>query len=124
MTSRLVVGLLKDLFERERPAHFLETGHPVQTFWITGGDCSPSGHVGRYFGIFLPLLVPVPRYRLPSLIVPLYIVFGRLNLTLHDLSDVLASLSIVIIVTTLYSHLLRTGKRDDQIVTSIHETMR
>jgi membrane-associated phospholipid phosphatase len=123
VTSRLVVGSLKNVFERERPEHFLESGQPGQTFWMTGGDSFPSGHVGRYFGIFLPLMVLFPKYRLLLLIVPLSISLGRLFLSLHYLSDTLASIYVVIVIASLYSDLLKIGKRGAQPATLIHEAV-
>lgn len=106
-TSRIVVGSLKTVFDRDRPEHFLETGSAARTFWVPGGDSFPSGHAGRYFGIFLPLMVLFPKYRLFLLIVPLYISLGRLFLTVHYLSDVLASVYLVIVITSLYGYIFR-----------------
>ena len=99
--------MLKNVFERERPSHFLETGQAQQSFWIAGGDSFPSGHTGRYFGIFLPLMVLFPKYRLVLVIVPLYILLARLITTMHYLSDVLISVYLVIVITSLYGYLLK-----------------
>ena len=108
-TSRLAVNSLKTLFGRERPLNFLEAKHAGHSFWGVGGTSFPSGHVGRYFGIFLPLMVIFPKSRLILLVIPLYISAGRIILNLHYASDVLASVYIVIVLTFIFAHLLKIG---------------
>ena len=112
-TSRLVVGMLKNVFERARPSHLLESKQAGQTFWIAGGDSFPSGHVGHYFAIFLPLMVLFPKQRLLLLIVPLYISLGRLILNVHYLSDVLTSVYLVIVFTSLFGYLMKIHQREN-----------
>ena len=114
--STSTVGMLKNVFGRERPSSIIGTKQFVQTFWIAGGDSFPSGHVGRYFGIFLHLAVLFPTYRMAWLIVPVYISLGRIILNLHFLSDVLTSLYLVIVVTSLFGYLFKVKPLEERLL--------
>ena len=106
LTSRFVVTLLKNVFQRSRPSHFLDTQEYGNTFGMMGGESFPSGHVAHFLGLFLPIVVLFPRIWILLLIVPTYISLGRIILNLHYLSDILASVYIVIVCTSIFGYLL------------------
>ncbi|HEV8537970.1 MAG TPA: phosphatase PAP2 family protein, partial [Bacteroidota bacterium] len=107
LASSYATGPLKTVFGRARPSTIVDSQQIDPAIWFVGGDSFPSGHVGRYFGIFLPLAVVLPRYRLALLVVPIYISMGRIILNVHFLSDVFASIYIVIVCSSLFAYLLK-----------------
>jgi len=96
---------LKGLFGRLRPYQLIERGDWSQ-IWFAGGTSFPSGHVAFFWGLFLPLAYLFPRYRLPLLVIPVFIAFARIVDNVHFLSDVLGSIALAALVTLLAAVLL------------------
>lgn len=97
--------LIKDLFGRLRPYQLIER-NDWSHVWFMGGNSFPSGHNAFFWGLFLPLLFLFPRYRIPLLIVPLFIAFARIDENYHFLSDVLASVALAALVTLIAAGVL------------------
>ncbi|HST27638.1 MAG TPA: phosphatase PAP2 family protein [Rudaea sp.] len=91
---------LKDVFGRLRPYELFAHGDWSHA-WFAGGNSFPSGHVSYFWGLFLPLLYLFPRWRIPLLIIPLFIALARIDTSFHFLSDVLASIALAALVTLL-----------------------
>jgi len=109
-------GLIKDLFGRMRPYQLIEH-NDWSHVWFAGGDSFPSGHNSFFWGLFLPLAYAFPKYRIPLLIVPVFIAFARIDENYHFLSDVLAAIALAALMTliaaTLFGRWIRPtfGKR-------------
>ena len=93
-------SLIKGVFGRLRPYQLLEHGDWSHV-WFAGGSSFPSGHVSFFWGLFLPLAYLYPKYRVPLLIVPVFIAFARIDENVHFLSDVLGSIALAAIVTLI-----------------------
>ncbi len=90
--------LIKDVFGRMRPFQLIEK-NDWSHIWFMGSNSFPSGHNAFFWGLFLPLIYAFPRYRIPLLIVPLFIALARIDENYHFLSDVLASIALAALVT-------------------------
>ncbi len=93
-------SLLKGAFGRLRPFQLLERGD-WSHIWFAGGNSFPSGHVAFFWGLFLPLAYLYPKYRVPLLVLPVFIAFARIDENVHFLSDVLGSIALAAIITLL-----------------------
>ena len=93
-------SLLKAVFGRLRPYQLLDRGD-WSHIWFAGGNSFPSGHVAFFWGLFLPLAYLYPKYRVPLLVVPVFIAFARVDENVHFLSDVLGSIALASLVTLL-----------------------
>ncbi|HSE13371.1 MAG TPA: phosphatase PAP2 family protein, partial [Rudaea sp.] len=91
-------SLVKGVFGRLRPYQLLEHGDWSRV-WFAGGTSFPSGHVAFFWGLFLPLAYLYPKYRIPLLVVPVFIAFARIDENVHFLSDVLGSIALAALVT-------------------------
>lgn len=97
--STLVCGVSKNLFGRRRPEELLASSGWDQAWWVDGNSF-PSGHVGFYLGLFLPLACLFPRWRVLLLGVPLFVAIARIGVNDHFLSDTTASVVIVALITS------------------------
>jgi membrane-associated phospholipid phosphatase len=88
------------VFGRLRPYQLLEHNDWSHA-WFAGGTSFPSGHVSFFWGLFLPLAYLYPKYRVPLLVLPVFIGFARIDENVHFLSDVLGSIALAAIVTLL-----------------------
>ena len=104
--SRLISGVLKNVFLRIRPEAFLGNNGNSNTFFIEGGNSFPSGHAAHFWGLFLPLAIIFPRYRYLLLVPPMLISIARVGVNDHFLSDVLASTFISIGICFIIKRLL------------------
>jgi len=93
-------SFLKGVFGRLRPFQLLEH-NDWSHVWFAGGNSFPSGHVAFFWGLFLPLAYLYPKYRVPLLVVPVFIAFARIDENVHFLSDVLGSIALAAFVTLL-----------------------
>lgn len=98
LLSTLLCGVSKNLFGRLRPEELLTSGTWDQAWWAEGSSF-PSGHVGFYLGLFLPLVALFPRWRWPLMVVPVFIALARVGVNDHFLSDVTASMAVVTLIT-------------------------
>jgi membrane-associated phospholipid phosphatase len=89
---------IKDLFGRLRPHQLIER-NDWSHIWFAGGNSFPSGHNAFFWGLFLPLAYLYPKYRIPLLIVPVFIAFARIDENYHFLSDVLGGIALAALIT-------------------------
>jgi membrane-associated phospholipid phosphatase len=94
LITRLIAGVLKNVFLRERP---YEIGDG--RWFIEGGSSFPSGHAGHFWGLFFALAIAFPKTRIPFLILALFVSLARVVVNDHYVSDVLASGAIAAFVT-------------------------
>lgn len=110
LTTRLIAGVLKNVFERPRP---FEGGA-----FFTGGSSFPSGHAAHFWGFyFAAALVAPPRYRWPLLVIAILGSVARVLANDHYVSDVLASAAIAGLVALAWAPLVahrRGGQPDGQ----------
>lgn len=96
LTTRLIAGVLKNVFLRLRPYEALAIGDR----WFTdGGSSFPSGHAAHFWGLFFALAIAFPRTRIPLLILAIFVSLSRVVVNDHYLSDVLGSAAIAAFVT-------------------------
>ena len=106
--TRIAAGTLKGVFERLRPFEVIEAGDWDWKFVGGGhGNSFPSGHGAHFWGLFFPLAFLFPRYRIPFLIIPLFISVARVGVNDHWCSDVLGSIAIAASITLLFIWLFR-----------------
>jgi membrane-associated phospholipid phosphatase len=101
---------LKNVFQRLRPYEAIEAGDWDSKFFGGHGSSFPSGHSAHFWGLFFPLLFLFPRYRLPLLIIPVFISIARIGVNDHWCSDVIASAALAALMTLLFVWLFRMGE--------------
>lgn len=94
LLTRLIAGVLKNVFLRERP---YEIGDG--RWFVEGGSSFPSGHAAHFWGLFFALAIAFPKTRIPFLILALFVSLARVVVNDHYVSDVLASGAIAAFVT-------------------------
>jgi membrane-associated phospholipid phosphatase len=107
VVTRLTAGVLKNVFERLRPFQVIEAGNWDWKFFSGHGNAFPSGHSAFFWGLFFPLAYLFPRYRLPLLIVPIFITIARPGVNDHWCSDVIASAGLAAFITFVFIWLFR-----------------
>jgi membrane-associated phospholipid phosphatase len=105
--TRIAVGILKGVFERLRPFEVIQAGDWDWKFFGGQGNSFPSGHAAHFWGLFFPLAFLFPRYRLPFLIIPLFISVARVGVNDHWCSDVFGSIAIAAAITLFFIWLFR-----------------
>jgi membrane-associated phospholipid phosphatase len=105
--TRLTAGGLKGVFERLRPFEVIQAGNWDWKFFSGHGNSFPSGHSAFFWGLFFPLAYLFPRYRLPMLIVPIFISVARPGVNDHWCSDVIASAGLAAFITFVFICLFR-----------------
>src|SRR2546423_7244101 len=73
LVTRVVAGVLKNVFHRLRPVEVIQAGNWDWKFFGDQGSSFPSGHSAHFWSLFLRLLFLFPRYRLPLLVLPVFI---------------------------------------------------
>jgi membrane-associated phospholipid phosphatase len=96
---------IKDFFGRLRPHQLIER-NDWSHIWFAGGNSFPSGHNAFFWGLFLPLAYLYPKYRVPFLIIPMFIAFARIDENYHFLSDVLGGIALAALITLIAAMLL------------------
>lgn len=112
LVTRLVAGVLKNVFERLRPFEVIQAGNWDWKFFTGHGNSFPSGHSAHFWGLFFPLLSLFPRYRLPLLIVPVFISIARVGVNDHWCSDVIASAGLAALFTLVFVWLFRIKRSE------------
>jgi membrane-associated phospholipid phosphatase len=107
LATRLIAGTLKNVFVRLRPFEVIEAGNWDWKFFGDHGSAFPSGHSAHFWSLFFPLAFLFPRYRLPLLIIPLFISVARVGVNDHWCSDVLASAALAALITLAFIWLFR-----------------
>ena len=87
LLTSLVTGVLKDVFERERPPFGEDAIEPLVA--IPTSESFPSGHTSTSFAAAVALGVLVPRLRWPALALAAVVGFSRVYLGVHYTLDVL-----------------------------------
>ena len=111
IVTRLTAGTLKNVFNRLRPFEVIDAGNWDWNFFGDRGSSFPSGHSAHFWGLFFPLAFLFPRYRIPLLVIPLFISVARVGVNDHWCSDVLASAAIAAAITLLFIWLFRLKER-------------
>lgn len=104
--SRLVAGILKNVFLRPRPFEWMNGN---ESDFFSSGSSFPSGHTAHFFGLILPIVFLYRRYAW-LLALPVFVAFSRLIANDHYLSDVLASILIAVFFTWVFAKLFRIKK--------------
>jgi membrane-associated phospholipid phosphatase len=107
LVTRLSVQTLKGVFGRLRPFEVIQAGNWDWKFFGDHGTSFPSGHGAHFWGLFFPLAFLFPRYRIPLLILPLFISIARVGVNDHWCSDVIASITVAALITLLFIWLFR-----------------
>ncbi len=111
LVTRLVTGVLKEIFHRLRPFEVIKAGNWDWHFFGDRGSSFPSGHSAFFWGLFFPLAFVFPKYRIPLLIIPVFISVARIGVNDHWCSDVIASAGFAALFTLLFIWLLRIHPR-------------
>jgi len=110
LTAVLSTGLGKITFGRQRPIELFANGQ-WDAMWFASSTSFPSGHTSFYWGLFIPLIYLFPQYRLSFLVIPVFIGLARMSESMHFLSDVLASITLAMVVTLVFAVVVeRWGK--------------
>ena len=107
VSTRRTAGVLKNVFERLRPFEVIQAGNWDWKFFSGHGSSFPSGHSAFFWGLFFPLAYRFPRYRLPLLIIPVFITVARPGVNDHWCSDVIASAGLAALITLIFTWLFR-----------------
>jgi membrane-associated phospholipid phosphatase len=105
--TRITAGTLKGVFERLRPFEVIQAGNWDWKFFSGHGNAFPSGHSAHFWGLFFPFAFLFPRYRIPFLIIPLFISVARVGVNDHWCSDVLGSIALAAAVTLFFISIFR-----------------
>jgi len=89
LVSRLLAGVLKNVFLRARP-YEANAG----AFFADNGSAFPSGHAAHFWALFFALALAFPRLRIPALILALLVSASRVLVNDHFVGDVLGSAAI------------------------------
>jgi membrane-associated phospholipid phosphatase len=107
IVTRLTASTLKGVFERLRPFQVIQAGNWDWKFFSGHGNAFPSGHSAFFWGLLFPLAFLFPRYRLPLLIIPVFISIARVGVNDHWCSDVIASAGLAALITLLFCRIFR-----------------
>ena len=113
LVTRLTAGTLKGVFQRLRPYEVIQAGNWDWKFFSGHGSSFPSGHSAFFWGLFFPLAFLFPRYRIPLLILPVFITIARVGVNDHWCSDVLASAGLAALVALLFVQVFRMSPRQE-----------
>ncbi|GAB3298474.1 phosphatase PAP2 family protein [Hymenobacter humi] len=119
--SMVLAKVLKGSVLRLRPEVLFGPGYTGTGLWANGphNDSFPSTHTAVYFSLFFPLAVAFPRWRVPLQVLPALIGVGRLVLGAHYLSDVWASLWLVVAFTFLFGLLGRPRSAAEELAVEL-----
>ena len=107
LVTRVTAGVFKNVFDRLRPFEVIAAGDWDWKFFGGYGSSFPSGHSAHFWGLFFPLIFLFPRFRLPFLIIPVFISIARIGVNDHWCSDVIASAALAALMTLLFVRLFR-----------------
>lgn len=106
--STVAADLSKPPLGRLRPFEAAASGGADT--WFVGANSFPSGHVAFYAGLFLPMVVLVPRWALLWVLPPLFVAAARVLENDHYLSDVAVSLALAAALAAALAPLSRRGR--------------
>jgi undecaprenyl-diphosphatase len=101
LVSRLIAGVLKNVFLRARP-YDANAG----AFFVDNGSSFPSGHAAHFWALFFALALAFPRLRIPALILALLVSVSRVMVNDHFVGDVLGSAAICAFVCAALARFL------------------
>jgi membrane-associated phospholipid phosphatase len=104
--ATLAADLAKPQFGRLRPLQAMADPGGGD-LWFVGANSFPSGHAAFYAGLFLPLILIVPRWAPLWALPVLFIAVARMLVHAHYLSDVAASLALACALTAALSFIAR-----------------
>ncbi|HEY0143885.1 MAG TPA: phosphatase PAP2 family protein [Thermoanaerobaculia bacterium] len=108
LTTRLVAGVLKNVFLRARPFENL-----AGPFFIDGSSF-PSGHAAHFWPLYFAAAIAFPRLRWPLLVLAILVSIARVAVIDHFLSDVTASAALAALITFGYARWLRLPRAATQ----------
>jgi len=98
LTSRLLAGMLKNVFGRSRPFEVLADPQLHDRFFVDGSSF-PSGHAAHFWPLFFAAAMAFPRWRWPLLVLAIFVSLSRIAVNDHYLGDITASIAISAFVT-------------------------
>jgi membrane-associated phospholipid phosphatase len=119
IVTRLTASTLKGVFERLRPFEVIQAGNWDWKFFSGHGNSFPSGHSAFFWGLFFPLAYRFPRYRLPLLIIPVFITIARPGVNDHWCSDVIASAGLAALITLVFTWLFQMKPEQDTAANAV-----
>jgi len=105
LLERNVIFWLKPATGRLRPHEWTRAGEGATFF--RDGVSFPSGHVGLFASIAIPLAVIFPKARIPAAIVVGYSMVARIAVDAHFVSDTTGALALCLALTAVCSPLIR-----------------
>lgn len=105
LTTRLAAGVLKNVFLRPRPYEAL-AGDGWNGRFFTDGSSFPSGHAAHFWPFFFVAMLAFPRWRIPTLLLAVFVSLSRVAVNDHFLGDVTASATIAAFVSYAYARAL------------------
>jgi membrane-associated phospholipid phosphatase len=106
LMGRNLTMWLKLGFGRLRPAQWLARGAEDSTWWHDHAYSFPSGHVTLFASIVIPIVAVYPR-AWPLLVFGVFPMLARVAVNAHFVSDVLAGLALIALITWLAAAVLR-----------------
>jgi membrane-associated phospholipid phosphatase len=100
LTTRLVAGVVKNVFLRPRPYEALQSG---SWDFFTTGSSFPSGHAAHFWPFYFVAALAFPRLRIPFLLLALAVSISRVVVNDHFAGDVVASAAIAAAVSYGYA---------------------
>jgi membrane-associated phospholipid phosphatase len=98
LATRLIAGVLKNVFLRTRPFDAVAGESWNDQWFVDGGSSFPSGHAAHFFGLFFAISIAFPRLRVPFLVLAILVSASRVAVNDHYVSDVLGSAAIAAFV--------------------------
>lgn len=91
LLSGILVNLLKLLFARHRPEEFFQFQHFGMSWFGIGHEIGsfPSGHSATALSVGTALALLFPRWRVPVILFAIVVMFSRVVINKHYLSDIL-----------------------------------
>ena len=105
LLGQLVTNYIKIWTGRLRPTEWIAKGAGESFGWIDGFSF-PSGHVGIFGSLIIPLVVVVPR-AWPLLAIVGYAMVARVAVDAHFLSDVFGSVALICALTWVLGWMIR-----------------
>ncbi|HEX6159797.1 MAG TPA: phosphatase PAP2 family protein [Thermoanaerobaculia bacterium] len=114
LVTRLVAGVLKNVFARPRPYEALAGGEWRDAFF-TDGSSFPSGHAAHFWPLFFAAAIAFPRYRWLLLALAVFVSIARVVVNDHYVSDVTASAAIAAFIVYGFAGLLDRQLRKSRV---------
>jgi membrane-associated phospholipid phosphatase len=103
LLTRLVAGVLKNVFLRTRPYESLAD----DKWFVDGGSSFPSGHAAHFWGLYFAIAIAFPKLRVPALVLAIFVSIARVAVNDHYAGDVIGSAAIAALITCALAPLAR-----------------